>query len=900
MDRYEAYCLADRLFYDRLDQQRAQDSDFPISARPAPAGWQREASDTWMYYLPDDSATPSQGWKIHVSSCLDDAERALAALWDYCVPRGLAFKFLRSPSVAVMLSSKAAFRGSSGKLATIYPSDEGQLELTLKELDELLRGIAGPYILSDLRYGEGPLFVRYGGFTARHCLAENGERVLALENDEGRLVPDVRGPTFAVPPWVTLPDFLEPHLAARNAVTLAGLPYQVESVLHFSNGGGVYLGRDTRTGQRVVLKEGRPHAGLDVTGRDAVQRVGHERDILERLSGLGVAPALLDYFTLGGHHFLVQEFVDGNPLQRMLVYRYPLTRSDCSAETIAEYTRWAVEMLAGVERAVDTLHGRGVVFGDLHPDNILVTADNRIVLIDFEVSTLTSDRARSALAHPGYSAPADRQGADVDRYALACLRLGLFAPQTTIMLPLHPAKAAHVAGIARDIFPVPAGLLDEAVRTIGGDTHADGAAGTGAGALAALPLPDPDPDRWPRTRDAMRTAILASATPDREDRLFPGDVAQFDPGGGINLAHGAAGVLYALAAVGAGRFDEYEEWLRTRALNPAADTGIGFYNGLHGVAYTLHALGRRQDALDVVDLCLRQDWDSLESGLFAGLAGVGLNLLHLGAATGERALSEAAERIVDACADRLGGPDDVPEISGGSNPRAGLLYGSAGTALLFLHAYERTGDSALLDLASVALRQDLRRCSRRDDGSLQVNQGWRALPYLDEGSAGIGLVLARYLEHREDEAFAAALGGARLVTQSRYFVQAGLFTGRAGMIACRATGLRPAAPAGRGPVARDGSDPVLAELIHGLSWHAVPYGGGLAFAGDQLLRLSMDLATGTAGILFALGTALHDQPVYLPFSEPHGGAGAVTAAPFAHPQAGRLPSTSVSKGGVPR
>ncbi len=64
----------------------------------------------------------------------------------------------------------------------------------------LLEGVEGPYILSDLRYGEGPLFVRYGGFVERHCLADTASRVLALENADGELVPDVRGPVFALPP----------------------------------------------------------------------------------------------------------------------------------------------------------------------------------------------------------------------------------------------------------------------------------------------------------------------------------------------------------------------------------------------------------------------------------------------------------------------------------------------------------------------------------------------------------------------------------------------------------------------------------------------------------------------------------------------------------------------------
>jgi hypothetical protein len=46
------------------------------------------------------------------------------------------------------------------------------------------------------------------------------------------------------------------------------------------------------------------------------------------------------------------------------------------------------------------------------------------------------------------------------------------------------------------------------------------------------------------------------------------------------------------------------------------------------------------------------------------------------------------------------------------------------------------------------------------------------------------------------------------------------------------------------------------------------YRGHLAFPGNQLLRLSMDLATGTAGVLLALGAALHGGRAHLPFLGP--------------------------------
>ncbi|GAB3839496.1 hypothetical protein GCM10029963_06820 [Micromonospora andamanensis] len=42
----------------------------------------------------------------------------------------------------------------------------------------------------------------------------------------------------------------------------------------------------------------------------------------------------------------------------------------------------------------------------------------------------------------------------VDHYALACLRLALFLPLTQLVR-LVPAKAAHLADIIADTFPVP-------------------------------------------------------------------------------------------------------------------------------------------------------------------------------------------------------------------------------------------------------------------------------------------------------------------------------------------------------------------------------------------------------------------------------------------------------------
>jgi len=183
---------------------------------------------------------------------------------------------------------------------------------------------------------------------------------------------------------------------------------------------------------------------------------------------------------------------------------------------------------------------------------------------------------------------------------------------------------------------------------------------------------------------------------------------------------------------------------------------------------------------------------------------------------------------------------------------------------MFVRLYELTGETALLDHAATALRRDLRRCVVRPSGAMHVDEGWRTMPYLAHGSVGIGLVLDQYLAHRQDEEFAAASAAIRLAARSPLYVQSGLFAGRAGIIAYLAA---------RTKNSHHTNDrPDLADQLRHLGWHAVPYRDHLAFPGEQLLRLSMDLATGTAGVLLAVGSALHDKPVALPFLAPLTGA----------------------------
>ena len=404
--RYQSYCAAHPTFYDAPTRATAGQQRF-IAGRSIPDGWRAGVHEDWTFLAPPVVTRLTQGWKIHASATPDNARMVLDRVWDYCVPRNLGFKFLSDPLTLFLRNAKYTDRGGSGKFVTIYPSACDELERTLRELGARLEGQRGPYILSDARWHEGPLFVRYGGFLDRRVRTADGELVPALETPDGELIPDRRQPVFEVPPWVAVPEFLAPHVAARQAG--AGepppddFPYRIERPLHFSNGGGIYVAIDLRSGQQVVLREARPCAGLDASGRDAVQRLVRERDILTKLAGTRVAPRLYEHFTCWEHAFLAEEFIPGQTLGRHFTKQYPLIRADVTDADVARYTAWAIDILDQVRIGLEEVHAAGVAFGDLHPHNILIQPDGRVRFVDFELASDANTPNGAEMGAPGTS-----------------------------------------------------------------------------------------------------------------------------------------------------------------------------------------------------------------------------------------------------------------------------------------------------------------------------------------------------------------------------------------------------------------------------------------------------------------------------------------------------------------
>ncbi len=851
----EVYTFADPVFYDSPENWNGTDADsFEVAHKPVPDGWLRDARGFWTFLRPRDAVLPERGWKVHITAGPDQADKACNIVWDYCVDHGIPFKHLANWRTYLAVNSKYAPRGSSGKLVTIYPHDDGELERIVTELEQALAGIEGPAILSDRRWRDSPVFVRYGSFAPRMALDADGNLTPGILTPDGALVPDRRKAGFHVPPWVELPAFLT-KAGSASMVSAEEFPYTVTEALHFSNAGGVYLAKRNTDGKTVVLKEARPGAGLDRSFTDASTRLEREAATLRMLADVAAVPEIFDLIEAGGHKFIVMEYVEGTNLWTWLGQRHPMIVFDEPTEdAYLEYAREAMAVLDAVGRTLDDIHEHGIGFGDMNFGNVIIQDDGSVRLVDLEMAYELSDEDyEPGLGTMGFMPGEGATGTEIDDYALAALKISVFLPLEKVRV-FDQSRLDDQLSILRGRFRLPADYVEDIRTTLTKRPPAPRSELVGA----PPPLDLATAGDLPTAIESMQQAIVESATPDRTDRLFPGDSAGFSAGGGMNLAHGAAGILWALQETGATIEPGLRQWFLDRVdADPVMPPG--FYNGAHGVAYVLDRLGHRDLALQVLNRPNARE-DALGSvGLYSGLAGVGLNLLHFSDIDefAERR-NQVTKRLVEALEQPVAPLTSTHSGDGDRAPaKTGLMHGFAGVALYFLRLYEQTGDQSDLDRAVTALHRDLDRCVRTASGSLQVEEpGLRTNCYLSVGSAGIALVADELLAHQHDDRIADALPALLQACCSEFVLQPQLFAGRAGMLAALERNRR------RDPAL--GFESAAQRHLTNFSWHALSYRGHLTFPGEYCLRLSMDLATGTAGVLITIAEISGAGASFLP------------------------------------
>jgi serine/threonine protein kinase len=155
--------------------------------------------------------------------------------------------------------------------------------------------------------------------------------------------------------------------------------------------GEVYKATDTRLGRTVAIK---------VSREEFSERFEREARAVAALNH----PNICQLYDVGPN-YLVMEYVDGTPVEP------PGDRARL------------LDLAAQIAEALVAAHGAGIVHRDLKPDNILVTRDGRVKVLDFGLATgafsagasdVLATQAATAVGTVAYMSPEQARGEPVD------------------------------------------------------------------------------------------------------------------------------------------------------------------------------------------------------------------------------------------------------------------------------------------------------------------------------------------------------------------------------------------------------------------------------------------------------------------------------------------------------
>jgi serine/threonine protein kinase/Tfp pilus assembly protein PilF len=213
--------------------------------------------------------------------------------------------------------------------------------------------------------------------------------------------------------------------------------------------GEVWRARDTELGREVAIKVLPTEISASPERRKRFEREARATAALNHPNLLTVHDIGID----GDQPYLVTELLEGETLRQIL------RRGPCSP---ASAVSWALGMAHGLSAA----HAKKIVHRDLKPDNVFITTDERVKILDFGLAkifepeggdtenekTLTDDTASGAvLGTMGYMAPEQLRGNPVDTrtdyFAFGCVLYEMLSGRRPFA---GGSSAEHVSAVLRD------------------------------------------------------------------------------------------------------------------------------------------------------------------------------------------------------------------------------------------------------------------------------------------------------------------------------------------------------------------------------------------------------------------------------------------------------------------
>jgi serine/threonine protein kinase len=154
-----------------------------------------------------------------------------------------------------------------------------------------------------------------------------------------------------------------------------------------------YAFRNHRESSHVYI-----HAdGMEEIFEEEKKRFIEEARILAQLDELPGIVTVRDYFQENGTSYIAMEYVEGDTLLEYLRKNggvLPASR--------------VLAMMEPVIKSMIRIHDKGVIHKDISPDNIMITADNRVKLIDFGAADRNFGNSSYQVYKERYSPPEQR------------------------------------------------------------------------------------------------------------------------------------------------------------------------------------------------------------------------------------------------------------------------------------------------------------------------------------------------------------------------------------------------------------------------------------------------------------------------------------------------------------
>jgi uncharacterized protein (TIGR03067 family) len=243
--------------------------------------------------------------------------------------------------------------------------------------------------------------------------------------------PDEAATLAPSPNVLTLPD-LPAELAAHSR-------YRVQELLGVGGMGAVYKAEHLLMERPVALKL----VSHNLTSHpEMVERFRREVKTAAKLRHPNIVLAY-DAEQAGESHFLVIEYVEGKSLARAVAERGPLpVRQAC------DYIRQAA---LGLQYA----HERGMVHRDIKPQNLMLTPEGQVKILDFGLARFAMEAAPTGALLTAPAAEATRGSQDIGSLTQVGTVLG-----TPDYIAPEQARDAHTADIRADIYSLGCTLYD--------------------------------------------------------------------------------------------------------------------------------------------------------------------------------------------------------------------------------------------------------------------------------------------------------------------------------------------------------------------------------------------------------------------------------------------------------